>query len=154
MRTALATLATVIVLVLAAAAFIYSGAYYIGADHPHWEFTAWVFNEARIQSIRSHARGVAVPGGLDDETTLVKGVSHYSEHCAVCHGAPGVKRGDIAEGLYPSPPNLADSARSYSPAELFWIIKHGIKMTGMPSWDDHSDDELWATVGFIQKLLE
>jgi hypothetical protein len=39
-----------------------------------------------------------------------------------------------------------------TPAELFWILKHGIKMTGMPSWGDHSDGELWATGAFIEKL--
>ena len=76
------------------------------------------------------------------------------EYCAVCHGAPGVERGDLAEGLYPRPPNLAQTAHSYTPAELFWILKHGIKMTGMPSWADHSDDELWATVAFLRELVE
>jgi hypothetical protein len=58
---------------------------------------------------------------------------------------PGVPKGDIAAGLYPQPPNLADAAAQFSPAELFWILKNGIKMSGMPSWADHSDDELWAT---------
>ena len=47
---------------------------------------------------------------------------------------------------------LAKTAPLYSPAELFWIVKHGIKMTGMPAWGDHSDDELWATVAFVEKL--
>ena len=66
--------------------------------------------------------------------------------------APGVPKGDIAQGLYPPPPDLAKGALLYTPAELFWIVKHGIKMTGMPAWSDHSDDELWATVAFLQKL--
>jgi mono/diheme cytochrome c family protein len=73
-------------------------------------------------------------------------------HCAVCHGAPGVPKGDIAEGMYPQPPDLAVAAKQYSDAELFWILKHGIKMTGMPAWADHSDAELWATVAFVKKL--
>ena len=60
--------------------------------------------------------------------------------------------GDIAHGLYPPPPDLANTVPLYSPAELFWIVKHGIKMTGMPAWSDHSDEEIWATVGFIEKL--
>ena len=58
----------------------------------------------------------------------------------------------MARGLYPPPPDLAKTAPLYSPAELFWIVKHGVKMTGMPAWSDHSDDELWATVGFLEKL--
>ena len=44
------------------------------------------------------------------------------------------------------------TASSYSDGELFWILKHGIKMAGMPAWADHSDDELWATVAFLRKL--
>ena len=78
--------------------------------------------------------------------------SGITAHCAGCHGAPGVPRGDIAQGLYPPPPDLAKAASLYTPAELFWIIKHGIKMTGLPAWSDHSDEEIWATVGFLEKL--
>ena len=89
--------------------------------------------------------------GLDDPAKLLIGVEHYAAHCAVCHGAPGVSKGDIGRGLYP-PPDLAKAVQTYNPAELFWIVKHGIKMTGMPAWVDHSDEEIWATVGFLEKL--
>jgi mono/diheme cytochrome c family protein len=153
MRTALAIIATVIVVaVLAGAAFVYSGNYYVGADQQHWPTTEWLLNEARNRSIRAHAAGITEPIGLNDPAKIVAGVSHYSEHCAVCHGALGVERGDLAEGLYPRPPNLTHSIKLYTPAELFWIIKHGIKMTGMPSWGDHIDDELWTTVAFVRML--
>ena len=80
------------------------------------------------------------------------GTEHFADHCAICHGAPGVPKGEIARGLYPQPPDLAVTSKRYTGSELFWIIKHGIKMTGMPAWTDHSDDELWATVAFIEKL--
>ena len=80
------------------------------------------------------------------------GASHYSDHCAICHRAPDIERGDLTKGLYPRPPGPPDATCSYTPAALFWIVKHGIKMTGMPSWADHSDGELWATVAFIEKL--
>jgi len=153
MRSVIATLAAVIVLVvLAGTAFGYSGAYYVGADQPHWSITSWLLNEARTRSIRAHASDIAVPTGLDDPARIVAGVAHFTDHCVVCHGAPGVEGSDIGKGLYPRPPNLADAARHYTPAELFWIVKHGIKMTGMPAWGDHSDDELWATVALIEKL--
>src|SRR5439155_11087530 len=123
-----------------------------GADQPHWSITSWLLNEARARSIRAHASDIAVPTGLDDPARIVAGVAHFTDHCVVCHGAPGVEGSDIGKGLYPRPPNLADAARHYTPAELFWIVKHGIKMTGMPAWGDHSDDELWATVALIEKL--
>jgi mono/diheme cytochrome c family protein len=153
MRSVIATVAAVVVLfALAGAVLVYSGAYYVGADQPHWSLTSWLINEARDRSIRAHASGIAVPAGLDDPARIMAGVTHYAEHCVVCHGAPGVERGDLAEGLYPRPPNLADAARVYRPGELFWIVKHGIRMTGMPAWGDHGDDELWATVALIEKL--
>src|ERR1700686_1992356 len=150
MRTTVAAIAAL--LALCGIAFIYSGGYYIGADQPHWAVTSWLFQQVRTRSIRFHARDIAVPAGLDDPARIVAGVTHFAEHCVVCHGAPGVERGDIAEGLSPRPPSLADAARFYTPAELFWIVKHGIRMTGMPAWGDHSDDELWATVAFVEKL--
>jgi mono/diheme cytochrome c family protein len=105
-----------------------------------------------MRSIKVHAAGVVAPPGLDDPARILIGVAHFAAHCAICHGAPGVPKGDIARGLYPSPPDLAKAAPPYSPAELFWILKHGIKMTGMPAWSDHSDEELWATVAFLEKL--
>jgi mono/diheme cytochrome c family protein len=91
-------------------------------------------------------RDLQVPPGLDDLAKIPMGVEHFAAHCAVCHGAPCVPKGDIAHGLYPPPPDLAVTAKLYSGGETFWIIKHGIKMTGMPAGADHSDEEVWATV--------
>jgi mono/diheme cytochrome c family protein len=144
--------AGILLIILGGAGFIYSGIYDIGADQPHWSATSWLLDEARTRSIAFHAAGIGVPADLDDRTKLLVGVAHFADHCAVCHGAPGVPQGDLAQGLYPRPPNLAGVAAFYTPGEVFWIIKHGIKMSGMPAWGDHSDDELWATVAFLRKL--
>jgi len=141
-----------LVAVLGAGAVIYAGMYDVAATAPHWRVTAWSLETARTRSIKAQAAGIVVPPGLDDPAKLLIGVGHYAAHCAVCHGAPGVPKGDIGRGLYPEPPELAKTASLYSPAELFWIVKYGIKMTGMPAWGDHSDDELWATVAFVEKL--
>jgi len=138
--------------ILAAAAFIYLGLFNAAATDHHSPPIRWVMEQARIRSVKAHARGITVPAGLDDPAKVLIGTDHFAAHCAVCHGAPGVPKGDIAQGLYPAPPNLADAAARYTPAELFWILKNGIKMTGMPAWSDHSDEELWATVAFIEKL--
>jgi hypothetical protein len=156
MRIAIAIIATAVLLaVIAGVALIYSGAYYVGADRPHWAVTSWLLNEARSRSIRAHAAGIVVPPGLDDRAKILVGVTHFDEHCVVCHGAPGVPPGDIGKGLYPRPPDLTAAARFYTPGELFWIVKHGIRMSGMPAWgDDHIDAELWATVAFLEELTE
>jgi mono/diheme cytochrome c family protein len=153
MRTVIVTLTTaILVAAICGIAFIYSGAYDIGADQPHWGLTYQVFETARVRSIKAHAAGITSPGSLDDQAKIVIGTEHFADHCAVCHGAPGVPKGEIAEGLYPQPPDLAVTSKRYTDAELFWIVRHGIKMTGMPSWSDHSDAELWATVAFLKKL--
>ena len=153
-RTVLVTIiAAYGVLILVGIAVIYSGAYDIGADTPHWSLTYRIFETARVRSIRAQASGITPPADLGrDESKIVMGTNHFAAHCAVCHGAPGVPKGDIGHGLYPEPPDLAVTAKQYTDSELFWIIKHGIKMTGMPGWWDHADDEIWGTVAFIRKL--
>ena len=153
MRTVVSTLLiAALLVVLGAGAVIYAGIYDVAATSPHWRMTSWLLETARIRSITAQAAGISAPPGLDDQAKVIIGVEHYAAHCSVCHGAPGVPKGAMARGLYPPPPNLAKTALLYTPAELFWILRHGIKMTGMPSWSDHSDDELWATVGFLEKL--
>ena len=153
MRTVIASLIiAAVIFVLGGGAVIYAGLYDVAATAPHWPATAWLLETVRVRSIKAHAVAIQTPPGLDDPANILIGVEHYAAHCAVCHGAPGVPQGDIARGLYPSPPNLATAASLYSPAELFSILKRGIKMTGMPAWSDHSDDELWATVAFLEKL--
>jgi mono/diheme cytochrome c family protein len=141
-----------LLVILGGFAAIYAGAYNVAATEPHWPVTHWIMEMARMRSIKAHAAGIHAPPGLDDPAQILIGVEHFAAHCAVCHGAPGVPKGDIGLGLYPPPPDLAANAKLYSDAELFWIVKHGIKMTGMPAWSDHSDEELWATVAFIKKL--
>jgi len=146
------SLGAIVLLIIGGLAFIYSGRIDVAASDPHWPLTRWVLETARTRSIKFHAADVRVPAGLDDPAKLPIGTEHFAAHCAVCHGAPGVPKGDIAEGLNPQSPDLAHASGVYTPSELFWILKHGIKMTGMPSWSDHSDDELWAMVSFLEKL--
>ena len=153
MRAVIASLLIAgLLVVLGAGALIYAGVYDVAATTPHWPIAAAIIETARVHSIKVRAADIAVPPGLDDPAKVLIGVEHYAAHCAVCHGAPGVPKGDIARGLYPPPPDLAKTAPLYNPAELFWIVKHGVKMTGMPAWSDHSDEELWATVAFLEKL--
>jgi mono/diheme cytochrome c family protein len=152
-RAIIATIVAVVAIeILGGLGFLYSGYYHVGATDKHWDLTYWLLDTARTRSIKVHAAGIRGPPGLDDQDKIVTGTEHFAAHCAVCHGAPGVPQGDIAKGLYPKPPNLADASQRFSPGELFWILKNGIKASGMPSWSDHSDDELWATVAFIEKL--
>src|SRR6516164_3225687 len=120
MRTVIASLLIAVLLTaLGAGAVIYAGVYDIAATAPHWRVTTWLLETARIRSIKAQAAGITVPPALEEPAKLVIGVEHYAAHCAVCHGAPGVPKGDIGRGLYPPPPDLAKTAPRYNPGELF-----------------------------------
>lgn len=153
MRTVLATLgAAAAAVVVAAAAFVYSGVYNVAATDPHWPVTVWLLETVRTRSIQAHAAGLSPPAGYDEQARIVGAVSHFTEHCAVCHGGPASRRGELADGMYPQPPDLTKVASRLTPGELFWILKNGIKMSGMPSMANDGDAMLWSTVGLLTKL--
>lgn len=133
-------------------AFVYFGVYNVGADEPHWSVTYQIMETARARSIKARAANITVPDNLSDQDRILTGAVHFATHCAICHSAPGVQASDLAEGMYPKPPELTHVPNMWAPSELFWIVKHGIKMSGMPSWGDHGDDQLWNSVAFMQKL--
>ena len=134
------------VAVVAVVAFV--NLFSVSARDPHWEITTKMLDALRRWSIASEAEGIQVPA-LGDRAQLVQGVVHYHAHCGVCHGGPGYEPGDIALGMYPRPADLKDVATRHTPAELFWIVRNGIKMTGMPAWADHGDEELWPVVALL-----
>lgn len=148
LSTALLVVAALIVIGLAV---MYSGAYNVAASTPHSELGRWMFRTTMENSVRSRAEGLQAPAFTDAQ--VGEGAGHYTDMCEGCHGAPGVEPGEIAKGMRPAPPDLAKAAGDWNAPELFWIIKHGIKMTGMPAWGEvDSDDELWKVVAFVQAM--
>ncbi|MSQ91725.1 MAG: cytochrome c [Gammaproteobacteria bacterium] len=140
-----------VVVVVGSGAFIWSGAYNIAADEPHWSSTEQVMETVRDRSVEARLSGVVVPN-LDDESLIRTGAGNYDAMCAGCHLEPGEDHTELSAGLYPGPPNLGRD-RSDDPAEAFWVIKHGIKMSGMPAWGKSMDDDsIWGMVAFLQKL--
>jgi mono/diheme cytochrome c family protein len=135
--------------------FIYSGIYNVAATSRDPAIVRWILSTTMDHSVERRGAEVVSPGdlSLSDPRTLEVGFEHYNEMCTGCHGAPGVEPGEAHDGLNPKPPNLAESAQDMSPGELFWVIKHGVKMTGMPAWGPtHSDAKIWAMVAFVKKL--
>jgi mono/diheme cytochrome c family protein len=77
---------------------------------------------------------------------------HFADHCAICHGNDGIGKTQIGSGLYPPPPDLRQArTQNLGDGEVFYIIKNGIRFTGMPGWS-HEDDENWKLVLFIRHL--
>jgi len=107
---------------------IYAGLYNIAADVPHTQPVYWLLDTIRQRSVIARARDIAVPDDLDDASRILKGASEYAEMCNGCHLAPGMKRTEISQGLYPRAPELRHGS-DLTPADQFWIIKHGVKMT-------------------------
>jgi mono/diheme cytochrome c family protein len=152
-KPALWTFLAIVGLVLAVALlFTYSGAYNVAALSSSGGIVDWLASTMMDHSVRAHASGIKVPG-LDDSTLVALGFDHYKEMCIACHGSPAGGMSEAGMGLNPKAPELSEAARDWGPAELYWIIKNGVKMTGMPAFaPTHSERELWAMVAFLQKL--
>lgn len=145
---------------LAGAAYVYIGLYAIGADAPHNPATYWFLETVRERAVARAARDVTVPDNLDAPARLLAGGADYNDMCAGCHLQPGVDQNDISLGLYPAPPDLTEAHATHSdPASRdrrrFWVIKHGIKASGMPAWGaGHDDERIWNMVAFLNRLPE
>ena len=132
--------------------YIYAGAYNVAATDPHLGAVYRVLNTTQVQSVRAHAEELNEPLP-SDSAALQTGFHHFEEMCVTCHGAPGVSPSEIGKGLNPEPPELSEMVERYSPGELYWIVKNGLKMTGMPAFGPtHSEEELRGMVAFLQQL--
>lgn len=133
-------------------AYVYSGLYDVSATHEDGVVTRWLLTTVRRHSIHARVDGIQVPA-LTDPKLVEEGFVHYHAMCEGCHLAPGMDSSEIRAGLNPQPPILADVVPHRTPAELFWVIKNGIRMTGMPAWGvTHDDQKIWAMVAFIEQL--
>jgi mono/diheme cytochrome c family protein len=140
--------------IVGGAALVLSGIYNVGADVPHWRVTFLILEAVRDRSISVHSKDIKVPP-LNEESLVQKGFPHFHEMCRLCHGAPGYPREEFADGLYPNPPILSshEVQRDNEDRELYWIVKNGLKMTGMPSFGkSHSEEQLWGIVAFVRRL--
>jgi len=153
MKSAFITLLVIALLsIISVLTVIYRGTFNVAATENHSKLTRWILAAARESSIEKHAAGIDVPN-LNDEKKIKNGFRSYREMCAVCHTPPGDDDSPIAQGLNPQAPNLACEAEELSDAELFWVIKNGIRMTGMPAWGvTHGDKEIWDVVAFVKAL--
>ena len=151
MKTLKIVIGLVVLAVIGIGVYIYSGAYNIGADVPHTRLVYWLANTVRERSVSAHADNIEVPP-LNDPKMLMEGAGQYAAMCSGCHLAPGYDSDETRKGLYPKPP-LLYKGHLMTPAKTFWVIKHGIKMSGMPAWgQSHSDQELWAITAFVVQL--
>ena len=139
---------------LVVAGVVFSGLINVAADDPHTGAVHAFLETARNRSIEVRSEDIVVPS-LDDEDQIRAGAGNYDSMCVGCHLAPGMAETELSNGLYPAPPSLAEAGLYGDPAKTFWVIKHGIKATGMPAWGKSmADPYIWGMVAFLQKLPE
>jgi len=127
----------------------------MAADKPHSPVVHRLIEWAREQSIAHRAAGIIPPANLSDIERIRRGAGNYDAMCVNCHLSPGLEDSEIRKGLYPTPPNLSkptNVADSRTDARRFWIIKHGIKASGMAAWSKGGmkDDAIWDLIAFLK----
>jgi cytochrome c553 len=139
---------------IAGAVVVVSGVVPVKASSGHWGITEAFLQFAKRRSVSMHTLTVDVPD-LNDGRLVMMGAGHFDFGCRPCHGSPALAQPTIAARMLPQPPDLRESVARYDPAELFYIVKHGVKLTGMPAWPTlRRDDEVWAMVAFLRRLPE
>lgn len=137
---------------IGAVVFVLWGVYNVSALQQHTE-PVYLMLDAALQNSISRRAADIEPPALSDPAMIERGLRYYRQVCVQCHGAPGVGRDDIGKGMTPIPANLVHTARTRAPSEIFWTIKHGIKMSGMPAWRfTFDDDQIWAIVALVVQL--
>lgn len=150
---------TVKVLIVAALALgvvgllvLVSGVMPIKASSGHWTVTRWILTFAKQRSVSTHSLSIEVPP-LSDPVLVQRGAGAYESNCRVCHGSPKLPSPPVVQQMLPHPPYLPSVVSKWDSEELFFIVKHGLKFTGMPAWPAvHRDDEVWAVVAFLHEF--
>ena len=128
------------------------GFFNVGASSGHWQITDWFLHFAMRSAVRTYALAGPDPPAFDD-AMLPPAAGHFARGCALCHGAPGEPRSPAVLQMLPQPPDLAEKVGEWTDAELFRIVKHGVRFTGMPAWPSQArDDEVWWMVAFLRRL--
>lgn len=146
--------AGVVLLGLAAGGFLFAAAGLapVKASAGHWAVTRAMLQFAKNRAVATQSIGIEAPD-LTQPWWIVKGAGHYESGCRPCHGGPELQNPKVAGAMLPTPPYLPRRIERRDPAELFFIVKHGLKFTGMPAWPAPGrDDEVWAVVAFLLEL--
>lgn len=139
-------------LIAAAALFIWIAPYNVAASIPHLPGVKWLLHTYMRNAVQTWSAGIEPPDWVDfEDPALIRlGAAHFETGCAPCHGAPGRQPNPVTRGMRPAPPPLTEPAKRYDPEELYWLVRNGLKYTGMPAWSgEHRDDEPWAVAAFL-----
>lgn len=146
----LGVITTLVALVVIVIGVTHLGLYPIGADNPPSQLERTLAGRAMDVYAEKHK-----PAGDNPieptAANLTAGAKQYEEHCALCHGGAKAKISAMQNQFNPPAPQLIHRIPHDPPAWIFWVTKHGVRMTGMPAWTGVlSDDDIWKIVAFIK----
>jgi mono/diheme cytochrome c family protein len=143
------------VMLMATAGLVYLRATGLDAMAQPGTLEARLARAARRVAVPSAIRTMANPTPRSAES-VADGMAHFADHCAVCHGNDGRGDTEMGRGLYPKAPDMRlDATQQLSDGDLFYIIEHGIRFTGMPGWRTGAtagEESSWHLVHFIRHL--
>lgn len=140
---------------LGAGAVVGFGLFNVSARNGHLPGVAWMLHTTFRQSVDLRAEPLAeVPDTLGDPDMVALGANHFDGACRTCHAAPGQVRTATIRAMLPEPPHITEAVRNWSAAELHWIVREGVKMSGMPAWPADRDDEVWSIVAFLLAISD
>jgi thiosulfate dehydrogenase len=141
---------TLLVLTGTVFAVSHFGLYPIGADNPPGSLERSLAARAMDVYADKHKPEIDNPTQPTAEN-LTAGAKEYEEHCAFCHGGAKARVSPMQNKFNPPAPQLISRVPHDPDNWLFWVTKHGVRMTGMPSWDGvMSDEEMWKVIAFIK----
>jgi mono/diheme cytochrome c family protein len=145
-------LTTLVVLAVIGLIVVYTGAFNVAATEEHQSITRWAFDTTFHNSVELRAADVVAPATITP-AMVAAGASAYKSMCQHCHAGPGAEREVWASGMRPRPPHLTEAAAKWELQQIYWIVKHGLKMTGMPAFGpSHDEQALWGIAAFVSEL--
>ena len=148
----LGALAALVLLLLIALLVVLTGAYNVAATDRHETVVGWALDTTMENSVQSRAENLDEPVNFTP-AMIAAGAGEYKAMCEHCHGGVGARAAEWSMGMVPNPPALARVADQWELGEVFWIVRHGIKMTGMPAFGDtHDPETMWNIAAFVKAL--
>lgn len=148
----LGVVGTLVVLIAVALLVILTGAYNVAATDRHESPVAWALDTTMRNSVQGRAGDLEPPASFTP-AMITAGAGEYKAMCEHCHGGVGTEHAEWAAVMVPNPPPLARVAEDWTAAEVFWLVKHGVKMTGMPAFGpSHDDQTMWNIAAFVKAL--
>jgi thiosulfate dehydrogenase len=146
---------TIAIALIGAYALVRSGLIPANADATPGRLETWMAHTSLDATLQRDAPKGQNPVSLTEQD-LLDGVHLFARYCAVCHGSAkgAASPSPIAKGLYQKPPQLATDGVEDDPEGVsFWKIKHGIRLTGMPSFGNSlSDRQIWTLALFLKHM--